>query len=315
MTKKIFILPFLVSSLFATPSYEIALTIGKQEFHNPEIVAYERIYGIRGTIIDNKLYQYGYGLQLGYEWSNKINCKDLSIGRAYANFLVQTKEFYNLKPYFVAGFGYENLKPNIEEEPSQNIFQYGIGAKYFLSQNINMFLETKAIKKFKTKNSDHITNIGVGYLFNKKSYRQNYTNKKISHYQPPSSIVAERERPELPIIDLTHTVSMDIPQQDTFIQRPQQIVATPPPPTKKYKSISIGKSYYIQMAAYATTSPNRLKRKIKARGYSNIKLHTIIKRGKPLTLILVGPYESRRSATNQLRDLKKVKRDAFIYHQ
>ena len=298
MTNKIFILPLFTSLLFADPSYEVALSIGKQEFHNPAIVAYERIYGIRATLIDNKLYQYGYGVELGYEWSNKINCKDLSIGRAYANFLVQTKDFYSLKPYLLLGLGHESINQNIESEPDQNIFQYGIGAKYFFTQNINLFVETKAIRKFKTKNSDHITNIGIGYLFNKSTKR---------NYYQPSGFKAKKE---LPIVDLAHTVNYDIPPQEVSPQRYQQLVVTPP---QKQESMPIEKRYYIQMAAYASTNPNKLKRRIYTKGYSNIKLHTIIKRGQPLTLILVGPYESRRSATHQLQELKKIKRGAFIY--
>ncbi len=298
MTKKIFILPILASSLFATPSYEVALTIGKQEFHNPAIVAYERIYGIRGSIINDKLYEYGYGLQIGYEWSNKINCKDLSVGRAYTNFLIQTKDFYSLKPYFIMGLGHEGLNQNIDSEPSQNIFQYGVGAKYFFRQNINIFVETKAIKKFKTKDSDHITNIGIAYLFDR--------NRKREHYQPSSFTIKE----ELPIIDLSHTVNSSIVEEKIILKRPQQIVATP----KNYNnSISIDKNYYIQMAAYASTNPNRLKNQIRHRGYSNIKLHTVYRKNRPLTLILVGPYSSHKSASKHLRDLKKLKRGAFIY--
>ncbi len=300
MTKKIFILPILASSLFATPSYEVALTIGKQEFHNPAIVAYERIYGIRGSIINDKLYEYGYGLQIGYEWSNKINCKDLSVGRAYANFLVQTKDFYSLKPYFIMGLGHEGLNQNIDSEPSQNIFQYGIGAKYFFRQNINIFLETKAIRKFKTKDSDHITNIGIAYIFNK--------NKKIEHYYQPSSFNIKED---LPTIDLTHTVNNSRVEEKITLKRPQQIVAIP---TKNYNnSLSIDRNYYIQMAAYASTNPNRLKNRIHRRGYSNIKLHTIHKRGRAITLILVGPYKSRTAASKELRNLRKIEKGAFIY--
>ncbi len=302
MTKKIFILPILASSLFATPSYEVALTIGKQEFHNPAIVAYERIYGIRGSIINNDLYPYGYGVQLGYEWSNKINCKDLSIGRAYANFLVQTKEFYNLKPYFILGLGHEGLNQNIDSEPSQNLFQYGIGAKYFATQNINLFLETKVLRKFKTKNSDHITNIGVAYLFNE-------TPKIIAPYKYSNFTPIKEEKP---IIDLTHTVTHPAKiEQRVVLRRPQQIVATPP---KSYNNnFNLDKSYYIQMAAYASTSPNKLKNKIHRLGYYNIELHNIYRRNKNLTLILVGPYNSRASAHKELKKLKRVERGAFIY--
>ncbi len=312
MTKTIFILPILASSLFAKPSYEVALTIGKQEFHNPAIVAYERIYGIRGTLMNNKLYKHGYGVQLGYEWSNKINCKDLSVGRAYANFIVQTKDFYNLKPYFIMGLGHEGLNQNIDSEPSQNIFQYGIGAKYFFTQNINIFAETKIIQKFKTKDHDNITNIGVGYLFNgidKKLKRE--------YYQPSSFKI--KETLPLPIIDMTHTVNQPIIEQkenEIVLQRPQHIVATPIIEEKRhYNKISMDNSdgYYIQMAAYASTNPDKLKRRIKNRGYSNIKLHTIFKQNRKLTLVLVGPYESKRSARAQLRNLRKVKRGAFIH--
>ncbi len=70
--------------------------------------------------------------------------------------------------------------------------------------------------------------------------------------------------------------------------------------------------YYVQMEAVYNEPTTSLLDKLDARGYSYI-LQPSVRKGRDVTLVLVGPYATKAEAKRALKRLKRIKKDAFIY--
>ncbi len=70
--------------------------------------------------------------------------------------------------------------------------------------------------------------------------------------------------------------------------------------------------YYIQMFAYAKSKPEKLIEKIRERGY-NVVISKALRNEKKVRLVLVGPYKNGTLAKRELKILRDIEKDAFIY--
>ncbi len=73
----------------------------------------------------------------------------------------------------------------------------------------------------------------------------------------------------------------------------------------------VDNGYYVQMIAFSKSAPDALISKLESKGFNNYKFQNV----GEITRLIVGPYSTRREASKVLKQLKRVKRDAFIYKQ
>jgi len=157
--KKIIASVLLTGVLFADVYSDIAITVGHNEFDDPEFLkGHKEFYGIRAGFYPNE----NYGVQVGYEFANDANCQNLDLKRGYLNGVGQMKVSKNVSLYALATVGYESS--NIHRfKPSQTFVGAGAGAKYHMSPNVNGFVESRILKKLKSKDTDVITSVGLAY--------------------------------------------------------------------------------------------------------------------------------------------------------
>jgi hypothetical protein len=157
--RKIITSMLLTSLLFADVYSDIAITIGHNEFDDPEFLkSHKEFYGVRAGFYPSE----AYGIQVGYEIANDANCQKLNLKRVYVNGVTQLEINEAIDIYGLATVGHESS--NIHRfKPSQAFIGAGVGAKYHMSSNINGFLETRILQKLESKDTDVITSIGLSY--------------------------------------------------------------------------------------------------------------------------------------------------------
>ncbi len=69
--------------------------------------------------------------------------------------------------------------------------------------------------------------------------------------------------------------------------------------------------YYVQIIAFAKSTPDAVIAKLESKGFNNYTFQNV----GSVTKLIVGPYSTRSEASKELKKLKKVRRDAFIYQQ
>ena len=151
----------LTAILSAEISTDIALTFGYNRFDDPEILKKSKnFYGAKMGVYKDGIY----GLQIGYEQADDVNCQELDFKRTYLNGVLILKQPYQFRTYAMATVGYE--ESNIEYfKPNQTFVGAGLGVKKILYKDFNVFVETRVLKKIKSHDKDIITGIGVGYSF------------------------------------------------------------------------------------------------------------------------------------------------------
>lgn len=149
--------------LFAQTEVDVAVTASNNKFDDPVIFPPSKVFtGIRVGVYQDKTY----GMHLGYEYKNNINCSGINLKRVYANAIAQMNLTKESNIYAIGTLGYETS--SIErQKPNQTVYGAGIGAKYYFTPNINAFLEAKFLNKKETKDRDTITTLGIGYTFDK----------------------------------------------------------------------------------------------------------------------------------------------------
>ncbi len=83
---------------------------------------------------------------------------------------------------------------------------------------------------------------------------------------------------------------------------------------KIYKEATVQKrdQYYIQMFVYTKLKPKKLIKQIRKKGYEYITTKAY-RHGREVNLLLVGPYKNRALALRNLKILRGIEKDAFIY--
>ncbi len=165
--KKIIIFLFISAPiLFAQTEMDIALTLSNNKFDDSFIFPPSKVFtGVRVGVYQDKTY----GMQLGYEYKNNINCSGINLKRVYANALAQMNLSKESNLYAIGTLGYETSSIK-RQKPNQTVYGAGVGAKYHFTPNINGFVEARFLNKKETKDRDSITTLGVGYTFDGLRY-------------------------------------------------------------------------------------------------------------------------------------------------
>ncbi len=151
----------LATSLLNATEVEIQIVGGKNKAENlytDPCSGYDykdsNVVGIRDNIFLSK----NNALQLAYDRLEDASSNGTNFHRYSINYLRTTRDINSkLHPFFLIGAGHE------DGEIGQKFFNYGIGATLEISNNINLVLESKAIKKH-DHNLDINTNIGLGLM-------------------------------------------------------------------------------------------------------------------------------------------------------
>jgi len=69
--------------------------------------------------------------------------------------------------------------------------------------------------------------------------------------------------------------------------------------------------YYVQVAAWFNSTDEQLLNKLDSRGFI-YDIENTVRKGRDVQLVKVGPYEQYTDAKLALKDLKRIKKDAYI---
>jgi hypothetical protein len=281
--KKIILFACLSGLLFAGTKSDVAFTAGYNKFDDPTFLRSGHMaYGIRGGMyMDN-----GLGYQLGFEHISNANCKGLKLNRIYANALMTSQQQAKLKPYGLVTVGYETSSVH-EHKPSQLFVGAGVGLKYAMTPHVNAFVETRVLQKLRSHDSDVITTVGLSYALDATT-NQSYALTPPMIQVPRSQV--KTIRPEY--------VTQVSPTVQKYTQAPRQSIAR--------------QSYYVQLAALSQNSANPLLSKLYKRGINNADIQQVHRNGRVLSIVVVGPYQSKYAASKNLRRLKQFSHGAFV---
>jgi hypothetical protein len=211
------------------------------------------------------------------------------VDRFYINGLHNIQTGYNrLNPYVYAGFGYERVDDEYNDYKSQGFFDAGMGLKFALSERVNLLADVQAIKKFRDNDLDILTSVGLGFFFG--------STKQVA---PETTVPAVKVEPTREI---------------TIVK-----VKPNPMPTAKTVAVTAPKAvqsgnYYIQLAAAFKTDLEtgcHYTDELKKEGIDYDIKYTTIK-GKNASILVVGPYNSKDEAKEDLAKIRKIAKDAFI---
>ena len=303
--KKIVILALLAT--LANAESDIALTWGHNSFNDDKILfGSASFYGLRGShIVDDT-----YGLQVGFEQTRAANCQGLTLRRYYVNGILQKKLQGGLTPYGLATVGYETSSK--EYRPSQLFTGLGAGIKYRFENNVNFFLETRALKSMDTEEMTWATTLGLGYLFDTASVPDTFMDDRLQReVRAPVKYIEDANLRPIPMID-TAVSQKDVFDDEILPKKENYAVEKEVVSHTRFATPEMVdfKEYYVQIISLTTSSPAPSIRRVKAHGFSNVQ----VKRTDGRKLVLVGPYHDRNTAEEALRSLRSVSHDAFIKH-
>lgn len=288
-------------------------------------------YGLRATVYESEVDIYG--LQLAYEGSMDVDYsrqgpdkpKTTDIHRFMANLVVDGKEEYHILPYLFLGGGYESLSdeyPN--HEVSQGLADIGIGFKYNLGYGFNTALEGRYIKKFDTRDDDFSIALTLGYTVIPSTIHQYSENGFFNNYYLNKK-VDNRSKRRVTVIKVKPNQNEYREYRDEISKAPiarkaylQDVASLPVHSSKTVEKVTsdtalthvANKGYFVEVAALRTTSPQSIITKLNSSGYDNV----VTKTKGDVTLVLVGPYDSKREASIAKSGLKSIASDAFIVH-
>jgi len=281
MRKLIFLLS-IATFLFSQTESDIAFTAGYNKFDDPSLLRKHRdFYGIRSGVYQDN----GYGIQIGYEQANGANCQGLNLKRLYINTLFIAKEPNGIKPYALLSAGYEIS--NIEEhKPSQLFIGAGAGIRKALTPVVNGFIEARVLRKLKSYDTDIITTVGFAYALDHPR-----------SYYPQTSAIAKPKKLPSTEVDNKYVEKQTIDSIEL---------------KKEVFSVTEEKHYYVQMVALTRSNPMKYVQKLLERGIDNVEVKQITRRGKNMSLVVVGPFFDKTQAVKNLHKLKRISKGAFI---
>jgi opacity protein-like surface antigen len=332
----------LLSTLaYAGPKYEITPMIGKKVYNYsddaPRFDDGEVLVGVRGNVYFSERGS----VQLGLEASkgNKMGTgtptadhgAETDLERGMINLQYDVPSRGKITPFVMAGMGYEKLH---RDEPSTNVdsqafLNAGAGLKYAVNNRVDVIAEGRVIHKVEDKDNDAIASVGVGFKFGNSTCKsaavkgipvKALTMKELAALtpkKPPVEVapVAPVEPVAAPVVDAKVEAVTSAPEVvDTKIVYDSNDVnvcnmAESESVTESSDSVSVDEGYFVQVIALRKNSPDVITSRLDAKGYD----YTLREDGS-LTRVLVGPYSSRTEAAKALKGLKRIRRDAFIYH-
>ncbi len=284
--------------------------------------------GIRGTAYLND----NVGIQLGLESSN--NNRTLGVGGGYGTTDIERgtiNAIYEVgskrvRPYGLVGIGYErthddnlNTVTNNNDD-SQVFYNAGAGVKFGINDNVDIVTEVKAIHKVENSDDDIMGTVGVGIKFGETSQKEPTCASpkalsldqfakmcKTPAAQPVAKVQAVQPMP----------VQKEIPIQQPVVQEAQTVdncvveVEADEGSVEVSEENVVPEGYYVQLAALFKGNGEILTKRLERKNYPYI-LHNAKRFGKDATLVLVGPYQTKKEAFVAKRYLKRLSRKAFV---
>ena len=249
---------------------------------------------------------------------------DLERGMLNVQYDIPTRgKLERVTPFVSAGLGYERLhkteaSTNVD---SQAFYNAAAGLRYSINDRVDLVGEGRWIHKVEDTDDDAMIGVGVGYKFGNSCNALSLADlkqrtPKVVHIVEPvvaSPIVAPKVAPVAVAPVVTQPAAEVI---DTRIEYDSGVVDMCQEGGMVDASCPAGRDlsadvegYFVQVIALRKNSPDVIASRLDAKGYNYT-----LKEDGDLTRVLVGPYESRHAAASALRGLKKIRRDAFIYH-
>ena len=335
----------LLSSLsYAGPKYEITPMVGKKIYNYsddaPRFDDGEALVGVRA----NAYVTERVSVQLGVEASkgNKQgtgtptadNGAETDLERGMINVQYDIPSKGKITPFINAGAGYEKLhrdeaSTNVDSQAFLNV---GAGLRYNVNDRVDLVAEARVIHKVEDQDDDAIGSIGVGFKFGntcastapKGISTKALTLDELAALAPKK--VEEQVAPVAPVVEEVEEeivdakvaavrASADVEPNIVYDTSDVNVcdVNTPSSMTEEETidadTFSDVLGYYVQVIALRKNSPDVIISRLNDKGYDYV-----LKGEGNLTRVLVGPYENRSAASSALKGLKKIRRDAFIYH-
>ncbi len=321
-----------LSSLFGT-EFEIMPTVGKKIADDDKTLDDSKVLmGIRGTAYVTP----NIGIQAVGESSLNnptIGGGDTDIERASLNAIYE-KRSGRVRPYVMAGAGYEWTHGNtvkLTDDDSQAFANAGAGVKFDLKKNLSLVTEVKGMHKFENGDNDLIGTVGLGMRVGAPEEKKpTCSAKKVLTLDEFSKMCkAQKSAPSIepmPVTQMQHEPQVVVEERVPVVEESPKKATEEIPvartceiegpivtenEAKKGAGTPIPEGYYVQMAALFKSNGAILTGKLERKKYPYVTYNT--KRGgKDVTLVLVGPYHSRKEASIARRYLKRLSRGAFV---
>ena len=313
---------------YAGPKYEITPMVGKKIYNYsgdaPRFDDGEALIGVRANAyLTNQV-----SVQLGVEASKNNKMGDggeTDLERGMLNLQYDVPSKGKVTPFVMVGAGYEKLHRDAPQNvDSQAFLNAGAGLRYSVNNRVDLVAEARAIRKVEDGDKDIIGSIGAGYKFGSSCQTKPVKGIPIKALSM-KELAALTPKKALPVAPVAQAVVVPAPVVvaspapapvevvDTKIEYESNYVdmcgssASVEEETSDVRSSVQG--YYVQVIALRKNSPDVIISRLDAKGYNHV-----LKGEGNLTRVLVGPYKSPSAAKSALKGLKKIRRDAFIYH-
>jgi hypothetical protein len=249
---------------------------------------------------------------------NTSNIGSTQLDRFYLNGLYEFCNDKKLMPYIFAGFGYENVRHESYNLESGGFFDTGAGLKYQLNSDINLITEARALKKFDNSDLDITTALGLGFVFGATHAESIESVELDTSIEPKPDVIPSIIPADAPIASITET---EIPYSYDNDKDYENLDVVPIDEINRKNSYHSNDAnlqdtepaYYIQIAALFSnnSTDSSYIQKLDEQGL-NPQLKETTVRGKPVKLLLAGPYSSKAKAKADLSRAKQIEKGAFI---
>jgi cell division septation protein DedD len=315
---------------------EVMPTVGKAfKAEDDSLKDDEILYGVRGTVFLNE----EIAVQAALETSTDNEIKNhpgakTDIERVSANIIYEKDLGSRIRPYGIIGVGNETthgLTAPSTGDGSQGFINAGAGLKFGLSKHIDLVTEARWLRKLTNDDNDIIATIGLGVntgsskcaapvaavpSVTETSDVQNAINlaefRKLSQKKATEAVVKKPTVVET-VTTTTHAVVEESVPADAIVLDEDATVTETVETSFVEEAPASEDGYYVQMAALFKGNGESLIRRLEQKNYPYV-IHNVTRGGKKATLILVGPYHSKLEASVASKYLKRLKKDAFIYH-
>jgi len=318
-----------LSTLYAA-QFEIMPTVGKKIANDDTTLDDSKVLlGVRGTAYVTP----NIGIQLVGETSSAnptIGGGDTDIERGAVNVLYEGGT-QKVRPYVVAGVGYEmthGATVKTTNDDSQMFYNAGAGVKFGLTDRVSLVTEVKGMHKVENSDNDVIGTVGVGV-------KLGAVEKPVPNCNTPKAMsldqfakMCKTEQPAAPA--QVAAPVQQLQQEPQVVEEPAPAPAPQEVVDEKTKCVvdmegpvvtdetasvqesgTIPEGYYVQMAALFKGNGDMLTSRLERKKYPYV-LYNTKRFGKDATLVLAGPYETRKEAAVALRYLKRLSRKAFV---
>lgn len=306
-------------TLVSATQFEITPTVGKRISGKDTTLDDKKVLmGIRGTAYVTP----NVGIQAVAESSQNnptIGGGDTDIERGSLNVIYEGGT-QKIRPYALVGAGYEWTHGNtvkLTDDDSQPFYNAGVGVKFGINDKLDLVTEVKGMHKAENGDNDLIGTVGlgmkVGGVVQKKP--KCATKKVLTLEEFSKMCQAPKIAAPSPMPAETVTVEKMQTEPAVVVEKSAEPVEVEGPVVMEKpaasESTGIPEGYYVQLAALFKSSGDILIRKLERKNYPYV-IHTTKRGGKDVTLILAGPYQSRKEAVIAKRYLKRVSHGAFV---